>query len=262
MTQGIGYYNAGPLEDGAIKTIIQDQTTPPWVGFFVQNISPFSLAIPTQESTLTTIYRTATLTAGHGLITGDQIILIDTVASRTFYAFVTNVATNVVTVDKPIDHAFPVTAVCSKVTRNMNVNGAVTPQIYSATPIGVPADLYGINILMGTSTSPDDGKFGGLAKLTNGVCIRVINGENRTIGCAKTNGEMRSFGSANNPYSDKGSGGTYGVNIYIPIRNEWGVPLRIQPGGYIQTIVQDDISGLTDAYMTYVGQYTSGELMV
>lgn len=73
---------------------------------------------------------------------------------------------------------------------------------------------------------------------------------------------MRSFGTSGEIYSDRGAAGSYGTNVYLPVREQWGVPIRLSNGGCLQCIVQDDLTGLLTARISIVGQFTRGEAMV
>ena len=99
--QGIGCIGAGPLEDNAVKVVIQDQTTPPFLGYLAQPVSTFTLASPTVKSTLTSLYYTADLVAGHGLAADDQVLFIDTDQDCSLFATIISVDTNTITIDKP-----------------------------------------------------------------------------------------------------------------------------------------------------------------
>ena len=150
----------------------------------------------------------------------------------------------------------------TKVITNMNVDGSSTEQIFSITAGGTPADIYGITISMVGAVadgSPDDGNFGNIPALTRGVVLRVYDGYDKVIGNARTNGDIRSFSTCEQPYSDAGPGGDYGINFHMKIKENWGVPFRLEPGGYFQAIVQDDLTDLVSAKISVWGQYTRGE---
>lgn len=261
MVQGIGYTGRVPIENDAVKVVVQDQTTPPFVGYLLQSQSSFQLASSTQKSTLTTLYKTATLVAGHGVSANDKILISDTISGNSIFATVKTVATNDITIDRPWDFAFPITSLCQIVKNDMAVNGAITEQIYAVQIGAVPADIYGINISVISSSEPDDSLFGDRAELPNGICLRIYDGYDKVIGCPKTNGEMARFGSGGAVYKEKAGGGEWSTNVYIPIREQWGVPLRLSGGAQIQAIVQDDLSSQTNIFVSFVGQYTAGETM-
>ena len=257
---GIGCHGL-PIDSGSLKVLQQDPTTPPFVGYLLKSGNSFSLASATQESGIESLYYTAELLAGHGVLAGDKILITDTDSGSAIYATVISVADNTITIDRPWDFAYPVTSICRKVSNDLAIDGSVVPQIFTARVGASPACVYGLNFYIACTGSPDDGMFGDIAALTNGVCLRVIDGYKKIIGCVKTNGELRAFGGSQNPYSDRGPAGVYSVNVYIPIRNEWGVPVKLSGEGRIQLIVQDDLRTLVEARASFVGKYACGDTM-
>ena len=246
-----------PLEsNGGIPVNIQDQTTELQANLFNQSISNFTLAADTNESTETTLYYTFTATGGHGISVGNEILLLDVVGDRALQSVVTNVATNVITIDRPIDNVYPsATALGRIVTSNMAVDGSSTPQIFTYRAGTNEVDVTRILITMlGGSTAMDDGKFGNITALTNGLVFRVYNSYHKTIYNFKTNQDIKQF-CYDVTYSDNAPAGSTGLSSRITFagQDKHGVVIRVSGNTVIQFIVQDDLTGLTSVKASVEG---------
>jgi len=235
--------------NGGMPINIQDQTSKPIDAYFARSLSNFTLSADTGVSGIAvgTFVYTFTATAGHGISATDEILLLDVALDRSFFAVVTNVATNVITVDRPIDHDFTVavTTLGRVVSTQMNVNGSVTPIVFSARAGVNEIDFTRFIIRMLDSTSMDDGKFGGITALTNGLVFRIVNSFQKTIFNFRTNGEIANF-CFDTKYADRAPGGQYGFSGRITFAgpSKHGVTLRIGTDDVLQWVVQDDLTGL------------------
>lgn len=231
-------------EKKPVDVAVQDQISPVVDCFLTQKLGTATLAVPTAFND-----RTITLSAGHGFVAGNMIE-IDNSDLRFYQSRVRLVVGNVLTVTNPLPYAFGTTAIVKRVSADMNINGSVTPVVFSAiAPAGVQWDIniLAINIL--DDVVMDDAKFGGITALTNGVCFRTVDGEIQNIFTALDNGCFRRHCDTDSPYSDKAPAGLYGFNSkrHFNGQNGDGVARRI--GGEeineFQAVVADDISGLT-----------------
>ena len=235
-----------PLEsNAAVPVNIQDQVTPPVDSFFLQQLATFQLAADTVASTTTVLSYTFTAVAGHGLVATDEILLLDVAVDRSFYAVVTNVAVNTITVDRPIDHVFPAPGLNQKVTSEMAVNGSVTPQRFAIQVGTMPIDLTRVIISIVDDVSMDTSKFGDLPALSNGFVFRIVNSYQKTIFNFKTNGDIAQFCYDVN-YADKAPAGEFGLTARITFagQDKHGVVIRLSGQDQAQWIVQDDLTGL------------------
>lgn len=238
-----------PLEsNGALPVNIQDQTSKPIDTYFLQEISPFTLAVDTVSSTKTTLVYDFTATTGHGIVIGSEIILLDVIADVEFYATVLNVVGDVITVDRPVDNVFPAATTLARIVNsNMNVNGSVTPQIFTARAGVNPIDFVRFIVSITDDSSMDDGKFGGLTALPRGLVFRIVDGFQKTIFNFKTNGEIKNF-CHDGTYTDAtlGPGGSEGFNARITFggQSKHGVVLRVSGAEVLQWVVQDDLTDL------------------
>lgn len=243
--------------NGGIPVNVQDQTTPPIDALFAQSISDFTLSADTVASGIIvgSLVYDFVATAAHGIAPADEILLIDVVGNRSFFAKVLSVAVNTITVDRPIDHVFPfATALGRIVTTEMAVNGSVTPQIFSLRSGAVPTDITRTIMTMLSASSMDDGLFGSLGALTRGLVLRIVNTYQKTIFCFKTNGEIKQF-CYDVDYSDKAPAGLYGLTARLTFagQDKHGVTLRIQDTDVIQWVVQDNLTGLTSLKLSAEG---------
>ena len=236
-----------PLEsNGAIPVNIQDQTSTAIDTYFLQQTGSFTLAADTSKSSTTSLVYTFTATTGHGLTTGNEILLLDVIGDVSFYSLVKNVVGDTITIDRPIDHVFPsATTLCRITTSQMAVDGGVTPQIFTARAGTNPVDFVRFLITMLDDSSMDDGKFGGIAALTNGLVFRIVNGTQKTIFNFKSNQEIRQF-CYDVAYADKAPAGQFGLSSRITFggQGKHGVVLRVSGSDALQWIVQDDLTDL------------------
>lgn len=154
--------------------------------------------------------------------------------------------------DTPLDFAFTVLGGCSERSTNMNVDGSGTPIIFTVTPGNLQAGLkwdvvrFLLNIL--DAEPMDDGKFGGVDALTNGVVIRSVNGKTKNVFNAKTNGDFR-LRAYDVEYVEKAPAGQNSVSLRRTFggQSKNGVVIRLEADTLdeFQVIIQDDLEGLT-----------------
>lgn len=244
---------------GTSTVEIMDRTTKPVDAFFARSLSTFTISIATGISGIDagSLVYTLTATAGHGIAPGDEIILLDTIASREFFAVVIGVVVNVITVDRPIDHIFPLTTLGRIVSTAMNIDGSVTPVIFSVRAGSIPTDIIRYLIGITDNLAMDNSKFGGIAALTNGLVFRVYNGYQKTVFCFKTNGEIKNF-SFDAVYDDRAGAGLFGFYSRISFggQDKHGVVMRISGTDVLQWVVQDDLTALSSLTVTAQGHDT------
>lgn len=175
-----------------------------------------------------------------------------------YFGTVLSVDTLAITMDTPIDREFLSASTVVVVTsKHMNVLGtAASPIIFQIGPIG-SAIVVDITRIMGSiidDAAMDDGKFGGISALTNGIVFRLHNGVINNHWNAKTNGDLGliCFDSA---YTEKAPAGENGFrfrNTYAG-PSKHGVTLRLDEGETLEILIQDDLTGLTDFQMMAQG---------
>lgn len=185
---------------------------------------------------------------GAGINVGDQIELFNTVTFM--QADVLSIATDVLTVDTPINHVYASGSQILVTNNNMVVDGSVTPRIFSIAPeVGQRGRFSRIIITMRATANMDTGTFGPLAPLTRGVVLRLklSNGEYRNLYNIKENSEFKSY-SYDGSFDPNNGGG----QRLFTTRLTWGGPdkhdsvIELENDGSVgntelQMVIQDDL---------------------
>jgi len=158
-------------------------------------------------------------------------------------------AVDVITDDNLIDHVYTTAAVIQRSSTNMNVDGSVTPVIFQIDPQGTQAwDVTRVILVIEDSSSMDFSQFGSLAPLTNGVLLRVTNGESHNLFSWKTNGDIinRCFDHSFQQNSGQNFRG-FTVRCTYGGQSKRGVTLRLLgiDSDEAQVIIRDDLTGLS-----------------
>lgn len=198
-----------------------------------------SVAISSEDTDIT-------FTSVVGLAIGSLISITEGDIYEMDYPLITNIVGNVVTVNRPVDNDYTTAAVISEVVINMNVDGSGAPVSYIIEPpSGETWQITRLMINMLDGSAMDDGMFGGIAALTNGVLLRAHNSGNLLSPALwQTNGDI-----ANDmydvDYADKAPAGQYGL------RGRWTftkmgavVELIGSEVDFIEILIQDDLTGL------------------
>jgi hypothetical protein len=234
---------------------LQDQHSEVVDTFFLESISPFTLASDTVASTVSTLEYDFEATAGHGLIVGSELILLDIIADHESYMCVQAVDVNTITVDRPMDSVYPAaTTLCQIVNSEMAVDGSATERIFTVRSGVQPTDIVRLVLTILDGSAMDDGKFGGITALTRGFNLRVIDGVQENIFNLKSNGEIKQFCYDVN-YSSKAAQGSYGLSARMSFggQSKHGVTIRLSGSDRLQWIVQDDLTGLTSLRVSAQG---------
>jgi hypothetical protein len=231
-----------------IDVAIQDQTTDVIVVKFnqVQQSTTLSVAGNIGDTTIT-------LTSVTGAADGKYIILFHP-ASLRFGTFtqIGAAAGSVITLDTPLDFAYPVGTYVDIADTNLNVSGSLSsPEVFglrgTGTPPGVKLsfDMTRMIFTCLTDTAVNLVKFGDLAKLTNGLVFRTRDGRYKNIFNVKDNREIASLMYDWTPYAatnpSQGQDGfvsrfTFGGQEKI------GVVIRLDIGTDAELLIQDDLT--------------------
>ncbi len=224
--------------------LIQDQHTPLFDGFFLQQSSVITLAVDAVINEYT-----IELVGGHGAQVGDYLVLLE--GLRGYGGEILTVVSNDITLDMPLSFNFTAAGTSASLnSREMNVNGAVTRQTFSFfTPI-LDLDVTRIMIYIsdaGTGIDfPDDSKFGNIdSGITRGIAFRLMNGTNVNFWNAKTNGDLANL-AFDASYTEQGKDGLYGFRARYTVagQDKHGVTIRMRKGDTLEMIVQDDLTDL------------------
>jgi len=233
--------------NGGLAVNIQDQTSRALDLYFIQALgAPTQLASNTVEDAYTiAVSNTA------NFVDGTYVGIFCPTSDCFFFAEQLGApAGSVITLDTPVDRVFTVGDTVLPSTRQLNVDGSVTAEVFQIGPFGATTDLeIDITRIMGQmtdQTSMDDSKFGGITGgLTRGLVLRLNNGQMLTQWNIKSNGDFGLL-AYDIDYSEKAPAGFYGFrfrNTYGG-QSKHGVVLRIEPGETLEILVQDDLTGL------------------
>jgi hypothetical protein len=191
-----------------------------------------------------------TAVGGHSITPGQTVVLVE--GTRIFQAVATAVATNLITVDSPIDFAFTA-AGCDG--RNGAVDMAVSasqasPEIFRI--LAPPTEKWLITrviFVVEDDVAMDTAKFGGITALVNGVVLRVVQNSRTTkLFNIKTNGDF-AIEAYDVSYDDKAPAGTFGIRTRRTFasdgKNGAFIELDGNLGETLEIIIQDDLSALT-----------------
>ena len=224
----------------ALKVFVQDQTTPIIDNYFHQHLNETTLATNAVVDA-----KTVTLSSGHGAVVGNYIVIYEGGNVSEFE--VLGVATDVITIDSPMDFAYTTSAAVQIVNVNMAVDGSTTPVIFTVDPpAGFDYDITRVILNILDTSSMDFSTFGSGAAITNGVVLRVTNGAQRNLFNWKTNGELinRAFDHSfqtNNANNARG----FTVRSTFSGAGKRGVTVRLNgdDNDELQIVIQDDLTG-------------------
>ncbi len=185
---------AGGLEpNGSLAVTLQDQTTPTVIAHF---------SILEQSTTTTADVAiddyVLPLTSVTGVTAGKYISIFDPTSVRFSNFNVVSVTDNNVTIDSPIDFAFPSGSYVDISEKDLAVNGSTPVVAGLRNNAGVPPPP-GINLSMDVTRimvfclaagACDLATFANITALTNGIILRKRDGEYHNIFNVKSNGEM------------------------------------------------------------------------
>lgn len=261
MSDMIGSLAGVPVNQyGDVPVLIQDQITPGSLGFFSQSVDGgnFTLRAPTQKSTLDTLYYELDLNTGHGLIASEKLILLDVAGDRQLQAEVISAGANIVQIDRPIDHNFPIGSIGRTVITDMRVDGSGlgNEEIFTVRAGNVPADYWNYIFWCQHTAATDGSKFCGLGELSRGVVFRIVDGFQQSLPPVKRDADIIKYGGQVISI-EKSGGGEFFTFYILPIKEKFGITQRLSGTSAIQVIVQDD---LTDASLLEVGANAIGHL--
>lgn len=231
-----------------IDVTLQDQTTFPIIAHFTKTVVQTTLAVTGAIDDLDIEVDSAT-----SIVVGQHVTIFNAEEERVFFAHVLVIASTTITLDSPLDFAFPSGSIIDFSDDNLAVDGSSTTQIFGlrggGTPPGVDLDFDVTKIIFQctTATASTLSTFGDLGALTNGLILRRRDGIFQNIFNVKTNGDIADIGmliihEASNPA--QGQDG-FIATLRFAGQNEIGVSLRIGVGEDLEVLVPDNISGIT-----------------
>lgn len=196
-----------------------------------------------------------------GFVIGDFIRIAPAAITIRGHFHVLNVVANVITINRPIDADLEIGDAVVEIDFGMNEVGTlVAPVSFKVVP--PPTERWQITRLMTTmldATAMDDGKFGGMAALTNGFVIRINKGGIvSTLTHWNVNLDLKDdqFDVA---YSDKAPAGQYGLSArWTLTKAEFVADLDGANGDFLEALVQDDLTPLDTFKIKVQGRLFGG----
>lgn len=245
-----------------IDTNIQSQTLPLFQ-YFLMNEQKTDITLTAPISVDDEVIN---VSAGHGFTAAAGEYIVVRIGDLYTQMAVTGVATNAISIEMPVDTAFPVTASVIRGNILLNVNGSVTPVDFKYTfdknggvDATIPIDLNTVVITMQHSSAADDSLFGGIAAITNGFYFRKINTDKINFGNYKNNEKFRDLGAIVE-YTDKAGGGNFSTSIVFDLKKVFTQEARLDPrtADFVLGKVRDNIN-LLKFTVSLIGSFTSGE---
>jgi hypothetical protein len=243
---------ASDLVDGVdtLSTANSPSTTGVLDLHFVQFMVPLVLAVDTVVNT-----NTITVESGHGLTTADagiHIALFNTPTNTFVSMELVTVTGDVILLDSPMNQVYTVgVSTVGAFLNNMNVDGSVTPQVFTVTSRpGLSGNVVAVSIQLRDTIPMDFDTFGGLPVLTNGVVLRINNGDGtyRNLYNFKSNGDVILM-AQNHAFTETNGGGVRGFDAHIAFggheNHDVVVRLIDSLSESMEVVVQDDLTGLT-----------------
>lgn len=195
--------------------------------------------------------RDIVVVSASGIGEGDYMSMFDIASNRFYVGYAILVVGTTITLDSPIDFAYPAGSFVTSGVADMSVDGSVTPVIYglrnTTQSIGITADITRVIFTVLTSSAPTYATFGDIAALVNGIVLRKVDGSTHNIFNLKTNGELQGImydlaaADAVNP--NQGQNG-FVARLTFASPGKIGVTVRLAPGEDLQMIIQDDLTDI------------------
>ncbi len=244
-------------DGGAQDVAIQDQTSRSIIAKFnkVSNSTDLSVAGVKGAYTIT-------VTSTTGFVDKKYIILFHPATENfSFYTQVGAVAGNVVTLDTPLDFAYPIGTFVDTATTDMSVDGSSTVQTFGLRGTGAPpgvdikVDITSIIIQCITATAVSLPLFGDIAALTRGLVLRKRDGAIQNIFNVKSNNELSGIMNFQPVVTATPGQGVDGFRAELIFggQGNMGVVPRLPVGDDLENLIQDNFTGLTSLEMTAKG---------
>jgi len=177
-----------------------------------------------------------------GCVIGDVITFYE--GSWMFQNIVKSFTTTAITLAAPIDYAFTTDAIIDVGKWNMAVDGSSTTQIFSIkSPPDCMANIHTLSVSMLNSSAMDDGLFGGITQLTNGMIWRFVDGVIKHLAVIVNNLGFKEIGFKVE-YSSKAPAGQYGLIAVRDINKVNGTIICLKNDSELQVHIQDDLRAL------------------
>ena len=237
------------VQGEAVDVAIQDQSTELISVYLGEMISMLTVLANTVKNDTTINIETTGATP----LVGDFICLQeDTKITQAEVITVTPIAGNQYTlgISIPLDYPYTTAGGCMLLDVDMNKNGSVTPIEFQVSPApGTRWDITRMMTSMVLSSQGDDGLFGNLPALANGVYFRKEDSaESNNLFNAKENSDFAIEGFDVAYPVRSGGGGSHGMRSRITWggQSKQGVVIRLDgnTNDSFVAVVRDDLTGI------------------
>jgi hypothetical protein len=239
----------GGFSSKELDVHVGDQTTPIIIAPFSNRTNDTTLAITAAQYAYTFTVADAT-----GIAIGSYLTLFHPPSVRFSQFYCTAITGPLVTVDSPMDFAYPAGTYVDIGTTEMAVDGSRTPKVFGLRGVGSPpgieleVDITRVIFSCITATPVDLSLFGDLARLTRGLLLRKRDGTTWNIFNVKDNKELSGIMYDWTPFAASNpSQGVDGFSGRLTFAgpSKIGVASRLKLGEDLEILVQDNLSGLT-----------------
>lgn len=259
LQKNTGYVDQLHFTNNSVDVIQNDPITPIFDLFFSQPTgAPTTLVNATLVNDKTiTVNSIVGFSVGSwvGIFTGAGVPV-----SRYYWAEVLSISVNDITLDTPLDFDFPIGSLVLPTTRDLSVDGSITPQIFSIQVgnSGLEIDITNIIVSIVTTDPPGLGDFGDRAALENGLVLRFKNGIYRNIWNVKTNYLLTVHSFNLDIYEQIKQSDVNALTARYTaagVDNHQSV-IRIKAGESLELIIQDDLT----QFVVMLGVATGSEV--
>lgn len=230
----------------SIDVVVQDGTSPLMI------VKASKVVIETTTTTLGAIDDyIINVTSATSFVVGQYMTIYNADDNRVFFADILSINVLAITINAPLDFAFPIGSFVSVGDTNLNVNGSVTPQIFgirNPTGIDIPLSFDVVRLMFKclTSSSIDLSEFGDIpGGLTRGLVVRKTDGTYYNVFNAKTNGEMKNIMYDFDIQAASGNQQDgFTARLTFGGWSKMGAVIRLREDEDLQIIVQDDLTSL------------------
>ena len=192
-----------------------------------------------------------TVTNAAGLSVGDRLEITEGQNIQFSLPIITNIATNTLTLDGPLDDDYTVAATVELVETNMAVLGTLgSPVSYVIKPHASDIwHLTRLNFSMVHKSAAADNLFGSLAALTNGVVLRSHTALNGILTLANwKNNQQFKEDMFDVIYSDKAGPTLFGTSGRWSFKQRTDTIIRLDgaQGDFLEVLVQDDLTATSN----------------
>ena len=244
-----------------IETLAQDNDSPDISLYMAQKLDDITVLVDVALNDETINVETTGVTP---IIGNFMCLRDDTSFFQAEIMLVTPIAGNQYTLDVsiPFDYPYTTNAGCELQNVDMDVDGSVTPVEFNLIAKGLNLFAFDINrmvISMVMSTSGDDGLFGNLTKLPNGIYFRTVDGISKNLFNARDNSDFAEEAAGDMSYTTRSSGGgSFGARGRITFngQDKRGVVKRlfVATEDKFMGMVRDDLTGLNKFRVKLQGQ--------